>query len=251
MNFISYPLFNIFKGSSNYLLSQFLGYFILTRAESYFPICGYFVFVAFGHWMGGLYQKMANKDKYYNRILIIFFPILAVYHYCRSHYVFPMLPSFNSNEHFMLSPGPDAIARCIAFLIFLAGFYKIDKMLGKTPEFISHCAKNLTQYYMISFIATIHINVYLKATRGEKYTSEVKYIDLLVFTLFYLSRVLIKMNDKYIHFTITTLKNPMRKIVFSLIWILAIISVIYIYPKVEDYANQWNNYLDEYADDLL
>mgnify|MGYP006916108595 CR=1 FL=1 len=249
MNFISYPLFNIMKSPSNYLLSQFLGYFVLTKAESYFPICGYFVFVAFGHWMGGFYQKMVNKDKYCNRILIIFVPILAVYHYCRCHYDFPMLPSFNSEEHFMLSPGPDAIARCVAILVFLAGFYKIDKMLGKTPEFISHCGKNLTQYYMISFIVTMHMNVFMKATRGEKYTADFKYIDIFAFALLYFSRVLIKMNDKYIHFTITTLKNPKRKIVFSLIWILAIISVIYIYPKVDVYANQWNNYLDEYAND--
>ena len=93
----------------------------------------------------------------------------------------------------------------------------------------------------------MHMNVFMKATRGEKYTANFKYIDLFAFVLLYLSRILIKMNDNYIHFTITTLKNPLRKIVFASIWILTIISVIYIFPKVEVYANQWNDYLDEYA----
>ena len=51
------------------------------------------------------------------------------------------------------------------------------------------------------------------------------------------------MNDNYIHFGIITLKNQKRNIVFALIWIISIISLIYIYPKVEIYANIWNGYL--------
>ena len=134
----------------------------------------------------------------------------------------------------------------MSHMALLAIFYKIDKILGKTPYIIIHCGKNLNQYYIISYIITMQLNIFLKATRGDKYTSEIKNIDLLVVLISFSCRILIDMNDKYIHFTITTLKNPMRTIVFSLIWIVTIIMLFYIYPKVKVYATFWNNYLNDY-----
>ena len=246
MNFIAYPLFKIMKFPSNFLLSQFLGYFVMTDAESYFPLFGYFIYVAFGNWIGGIYKKICNKDKFYNRIFIICFPIVIIYHYFRKTNKIPLLPEYNSYEHYSLSPGPDAIHRLMSHMALLAIFYKIDKILGKTPYFIIHCGKYLNQYYMISYIITMQLNIFLKAFGGDKYTSEIKNIDLLVVIISFSCRILIDMNNKYIHFTITTQKNPMRTIVFSLIWIITIISVFYIYPKVKVYATFWNNYLNEY-----
>ena len=76
-----------------------------------------------------------------------------------------------------------------------------------------------------------------------------KYLDLFALIIVVSCRIIIDLNDKYIHFTITTLKNPMRTIVFALIWIMTIICVIYIYPKVEVFTTMWNIYLykrDEY-----
>ena len=246
MNIVSYPLFKIMKSPSNFLLSQFLGYFVMTDAESYFPLLGYFVFVAFGNWLGGIYQKISNKDKFYNRILIFCFPIAIIYYYFRKNGQIPLVPEFNSYEHFGLSPGFDAIHRMMSHMSFLAIFYKIDKMLGKTPYFISHCGKNLNQYFLISYIITIQFNTYLKVTRGEKYPHIMKNVDVLVILIAISSRILIELNDKYIHFTIIYLKNPMRSIVYTLIWIISILCVIYAYPKVEVYATMWNDYLYEY-----
>ena len=243
MNFISYPLFRIMKSPSNYILSQFLAYFVLTDAEAYFPLIGYFVYVAFGYWLGGFYQRLSNKDKFYNRILIFLLPIVAIYHYIRSYYDIPLHPELYSVEHYCLSPGLDSIVRCMASLVFLAGFYKLDKILGKTPYFVWHCGKNLNQYYIISFVLTTHIYTFLNITRGEKFTEDFKYSDLLAFMILFSCRIIIDMNDNYIHFGIITLKNQKRNIVFALIWIISIISLIYIYPKVEIYANIWNGYL--------
>ena len=243
MNFVSYPLFKIMKPPSNFLLSQFLGYFVMTDAESYFPLFGYFFFVAAGNLMGGIYQKISNKDKFYNRILIFGFPFVIIYHYLRKIDKIPLVPIYDSLEHFCLSPGFDAIHRLMSHITLLAIFYKIDKMLGKTPYFIIHCSKNLTQYYLISYVITMHLNIFLRVTRGEKYTSEMKNIDLLALIIAISCRIIIDLNDKYIHFTIIYLKNPTRTIVFALIWIITIICVIYIYPKVEVYATMWNNYL--------
>ena len=91
----------------------------------------------------------------------------------------------------------------------------------------------------------MQMGVFMKATKGEEYPFQFNYVDLFFLLLLVLSRVLIDMNDKYIHFSIITLKNPKRKIVFALIWITCIITLIYVYPKVEVYATIWNEYLNE------
>ena len=246
MNIVAYPLHKIMKPPNNYLLSQFLGFFILTNAESYFSLCSYFIFVAFGYWLGGIYQKVLNKDKFYDIILIICLPIATIYYYFRSHYDFPFLPKYFTEEHYCLSPGPDAIATCMINLTALAIFHKIDILLkGKTPKFIIHAGKNLNQYYIVSYFFIMPMNTFLRATRGEDFPSKLQYPTLLAIMVLVISRILIDINDKYIHFTIFSLKNPLRNFVFSLIWIITIISIIYIYPKVDVYATIWNNYLYE------
>ena len=244
MNNAAFILYKIMKSPDNFLISQFLGYIVFTtNTESIFPLCSYFMFVAFGYWLGGIYQKILNKDKFYNRILTFCLPPAAIYYYLRSHYVFPILPKYITIEIYSLNAGPDAIASCLANLSALAIYYKINKIFkGKTPEFIKHAGKYFTQYYIISYTFTMQMFTFLQVTRGEKYTSEMKYPTLLGFMALFLSRILIDINNKYIHFTIIGLNNHTRKYVFTLIWIATIITVIYAYPKVDSYTTMWNDY---------
>ena len=244
MNIIHFYSYKLIKSPNNYLLSQFFGYFIITDAETYFPLCSYFIFVSIGYWLGEIYQKISNKDKFYNRILFFCLPPSIIYRHFRDLNKIPKLPEFGSIEYYFLNPGPDAIICVITNLSVLAIFYKIDTILKGTPEFIAHAGKNMNQYYIISYILTMQINCFIRVTKGNKFPSEMKYPSLLGLMALFISRILIDINDKYIHFTIITLKNPLRNYVFTFIWILTIICVIYIYPKLEAYANVWNNYLN-------
>ena len=229
MNNASLFIFKVMKPPKNYLLSQFLGYFVLTDAESYFPLFSYFFFVAFGYWLGGIYQRILNKDKFFNLILIICLPSSIIYHYLRSHYEFPFLPQYITIEQYILITGPDAIVSIMTNLTTVAILHKINMLFkGKTPEFITHASSNLNQYYTLGYIFIIHISTYMQAIGGEDYPSKMKYPTLFNFMILFCCKIIINMNDKYIHFTITTLKNPKRSIVFALIWIMTIITVIYI-----------------------
>ena len=232
------------KSPDNYLLSQFIGFFVFTtNTETLFPFCSYFIFVAIGYWLGGIYQKISNKDKFYNLILIFCLPITVIYYYLRSCYDFPIMSPYLTMESYSLMPGPDSIVSCMSNIIFLAFSYKINKMLkGKAPEIIKHTAKNFTQYYIISFVYTMQMNTLLKLTIEEKYTDEFKYPTFLGIMILIASRFTIDINNKYIHFSIATLKNPMKNFVLALIWIITIIILIYTYPKVEAYTTMWNDY---------
>ena len=127
------------KPPDNFLLSQFLGYFVLTNAESVFPLCSYFIFVAFGYWLGEYYQKILKKDIFYNSILIYCIPIVIIYNYFRSNFNISILTEYHSDEYYSLCVGPDAIVICVNCLIALAIFYKIHICLkGKTPKIITY-----------------------------------------------------------------------------------------------------------------
>ena len=246
MNIICLILFNIINPPNSFLIKQLLGFYIFTYTEAYFPFLSYFIFVAIGYWLGGIYQKISNKDKFYNRILIFFMPITFIYSYLRINYNFPMFPECGSNEHYCLFPGPDAINSCMGNLVVLALYYKIDKILkGKTPYIITHFSKNLNKYYMIHYILIMQINTFLRATKGDSFPSKIQYPTLYAIMILILSKITIDINDKYIHFTLTNLKKSIKIIVYPLIWIITIISVYYIYPKVENYTTFWNNYLYE------
>ncbi len=245
MNFANWAFFKLMKPPSNFLLSQILGYFLLTDAEAYFPLCSYFMFVAFGYWLGGIYQKISNKDKFYNRVLIFGLPIVTIYFYCRVHYKFLDLPPLISNENYSGMLPPEGFATCLVNLVVLALYYKLDKLLKGTPDFVSHCGKNLNQYYIITDTITIQMRIFWVATKGEKALLTLKYPTVVCFCLLCFARYLIDFNKKYIHFTIIGLKNPWRNIAFILIWLATIIIVIYIYPRVEQFATMWNDYLIE------
>ena len=246
MNIIALFLFKIMKSPNNFLFSQFLGYFVLTDADTYFPLFSYFVFVGMGNWLGGFYQKISNKDKFYNIILIICLPIITIYYYLRYSYTFPMFINWDSYEHYSLNPGPDAIFICMINLVALAIFFKINLILkGETPSLITHLGKNQNKYYMLSYIITMQSNILLRATKGEEFPSKIKYPVLLCIIVLFLCKITIDMNDKYLHFTITNLERSKRNFILTLIWIMTIISTIYIYPKVETYATFWNDYLYE------
>ena len=247
MNLSSLIIYKIMKTPNNYLVSIFLGFFLLTNAEAYFPFCSYFIFVAYGYWLGGIYQKISNKEKFYNRILLFCLPIATIFVYLRITNNIPFFNQYSEIEIYSLMPGPIAWMYCLVNLTVSAIFYKIHRLLKeKTPEFIKHCGKNFNQYYMISYTITLQWNTFLKVTKGENYPAKMKYPTLFGYIVLFLCRILIDINDKYIHFTITNLRKPMRNYIFTLIWIMTFIIVAYAYPKVEVYATVWNNYLDGY-----
>ena len=246
MNIIGYILYKIIKQPESFLMKQLMGYFILTYAEAYFPFFSYFIFVAIGFWLGGIYQKISNKDKFYNRILFFISPLTISYYYLRINYNFPMFPECGSNEHYCLFSGPDAINACMGNIIIISLFYKIDKIFKrKVPYYVKHLSKNVNRYYIIHYILLLQLITFLRATKGDSFPSKMQYPTLYSFVILIMTKIIIDLNGKYIHFTLTNLKTNVKIVLHPLIWIMTIISVCYIYPKVETYTTFWNNYLYE------
>ena len=243
MNAAGFALSGIFRTTGNYLLDTVLGFFVMTESEAYFPLCSYFLFVAFGYWLGEWYPRIRDKDGLSSRVLLICAPIAVAYYILRAAVPLPVLPPFMSHEHYILNFGPDALANCAMTVSLLALFHKLlAPRGGKAPGFVNHLSRHINQYYCITYTIAWPTATFLYAATGRLMPGV--WLPLLfgIFTLI-ASYFLIEWNKKHWNLGIANLEGRRRTVVFSVIWALTVIIVMYAYPKIEVYANVWTNYL--------
>ena len=153
LNVAAFALSGVFRTTGNYLLDQLLGFFLVTDAEAYFPLGCYFVFVAFGYALGGLYLRIKDKDALSTRVLLVCGPIAAVYYALRFTVPFPLLPDFFSIERYVMTPATDAVALCLMTLCVLSLFHKLLRLGGgEPPRFVKHLSGHINQYYCVSYV---------------------------------------------------------------------------------------------------
>ena len=243
MNVAAFALSGVFRTTGNYLLDQLLGFFLVTDAEAYFPLGCYFVFVAFGYALGGLYLRIKDKDALSTRVLLVCGPIAAVYYALRFTVPFPLLPDFFSIERYVMTPATDAVALCLMTLCVLSLFHKLLRLGGgEPPRFVKHLSGHINQYYCVSYVFFTPVGTLLLALRDELLpgTWLPLLYGLLVLAACYF---IIEWNDKRLHFGIANLKGRKRTVVYAAIWIATLAIIVYVYPQVEEYATVWNDYL--------
>lgn len=226
----------------SFLLRQLIGYFIDNDAETYFSLSVYFIFVAFGYYIGGIYPRIIDKKALCNRIFMFCVPPWIIYYLVRVNGLITFLPEFDSEEQYIFNFGPDAVMNCTGCLILLAVFCRLQSFI---PEKLSRCIRflssNINQYYCISCVLVSLGVVIPEAFPGLFSTA----FSILMFgvTVIVLTTLVIIINDRYLQFHLTTLKPPKKELVFFAIWLLTVAIAAYTYPKLTEYATIWNNYL--------
>ncbi|MCR4924252.1 MAG: hypothetical protein K5931_09635 [Lachnospiraceae bacterium] len=244
MNAVNYMIFLSGFNPENYLVSQFLGYFVTTRSESYFSLAAYFVFVAFGYWFGGYYLKIKDKDGFFNRFLMIFLPIYVVYYIIRVFCKVPFLDPISADSSYIVSFGPDAIANCISFILVMGIFYKISKICSKKVEgLITHISVHIAEYYCISYIIIYPIYLYLLAFKDD-FAAPAGVAFIFGIGVLFLSYYIIQLNSKKYNIHFYKLKGRKKAYIYGVIWLTTFILVAYSYPQLNEYVNTWNDYLE-------
>ena len=249
LNFIAYAIyyFVITPGGfeqtpDNFLLSQFLGYFILTNAESYFPLCCNFVFVATGYWIGTRYPYIADKNGLANRILLICTPLTVAYYCVRAFVGIPFLPEFQSDFQYNMNPFTDAIGAILNSLVFLCLLYKITRLTNnKVPKLLGHFSYNINAYYCISFLFILPMQTLLMATQGhlmEDYLGMIYAVVVIVLCYFIIELWKGKLKPQ-----LQKLPHQAGYVLFAVVWILTVATVMYANPRIEEHATVWNEYL--------
>ena len=232
------------KPPSGYLLSQLLGFFIITDAESYFPFFSYFIFVAFGFFVGSYYRRIRDKDRASSFVFRVILPICTVYYLIRFFVPMPFLPEVSSDLQYNLQPFPDAIATSLVSIILLAMFYKIVKVWfhGKAPAVVSSISRNVNRYYCISYMFILPLQTIFVAVYG--YLPEMSVTPFFVSILVcILCALIIPVYEKTLAGPIQKM-NPVPKLgIYALILLATVLVLVYVYPKLDVYPNIWNDYL--------
>ena len=243
MNVLALVLFRVFRSTGNYALDQLLGFFIVTDAEAYFPLFCYFVFVAFGYALGGVYRHIQDKEGLSTRMLQIGLPTVAAYYILRLTVSLPLLPKFMSVEQYILNPLTDALANCLMALCLLALFYKLLKRNGgRLPALAAHLSKHINAYYCISFVLYTPLGTLMVLLWDSRLPGAVLPLlyGLLVLAI---CHAVIDWNESRLHFTIANLHGRRRAIVFWAIWLATLLICFYSYPRIDVFGTIWNDYL--------
>ena len=249
LNIIAYAIYyfvitpdGFLKTPDNFLLSQFLGYFILTNAESYFPLFCNFVFVATGYWIGTRYPYIEDKNGLANRILLICIPVTTAYYCVRAFVGIPFLPPFQSDLQYNMNPVTDAVGAIMNALVFLCLLYKITRLTkNKIPKAMAHLSYNINAYYCVSFLFILPMQTILIATQGhlmEDYMAMIYAVIVIVACYF-----IIELYKGKIKPQLKKLPQQAGFALFAVVWILTIATIVYANPKIEEHATIWNEYL--------
>ena len=243
MNVLALTLSRLIGNTSSFPVDVLIGYFVVNDAYSFFPLTSYFVFVAFGYFIGGIYPRIADKKGLANRVLLICLPVCVAYYVLRMSVPFPLMPEFGGRLQYITIPGPDAVAQCLSALAILALFYRLTELMGgKAPALVNQISGNINQYYCVSYMFTFPMMTILIATCGHLMPGGLLPFVYGLFTLV-ACYFIIKWNSKHLHFGIAGLRGAKRKAVFCLIWALTIAVVLYAMPRIETFATPGNNYL--------
>jgi len=243
MNVAALVMWHTVPSPENYLVSQMAAFFVITDAEAYFPLLCYFIFVAFGYFVGGYYPRIRDKKALANRVMLVCFPLAAVYYVVRFTQDLSWLPKLGTDLQYNMKPTPDAIATCLFTLGFLALLARIMLAAGgRLPRVIAHFAENINSYYCIHYMFVLPVQTILIATTGHLLPGSV--IPFL-YALFVTGAcyAIITLNDRYWHIHFVTLKGPGLIAFTACVWILTVVITAYAYPRIEVYANIWNEYL--------
>ena len=243
MNLAALVMWNTVPSPNNYLISQLLAFFIITNAEAYFPLFCYFIFVAFGYFIGGYYPRIKDKDGLSGRIIAICFSVAAVYYAIRFTVDMPFMPELGSDTQYNLKPTPDAIMTCIFTLGFLALLYRFVRAIGgKLPGIVNQFSLNINRYYCLHYLFILPVQTILIATTGKLLPGKILPI---LYGLFVVAACycLIELNERYWHISFVKMKGKKLVIFTASVWIATVVIAAYAYPRIEEYANIWNDYL--------
>ncbi|MBP3880299.1 MAG: DUF1624 domain-containing protein [Lachnospiraceae bacterium] len=244
MNLLSMAYNYAVTPPSNYLVSQIVGFFFITNAESYFPLFSYFFFVAFGYYVGAYYRRIRDKDRMCFWVFTRIVPICVVYYAIRFTVKIPVLPAISSDLQYCLQPFPDAVATSLVSIVILALFYKLIKAAfhGEAPKAIGNISSNVNRYFCVSYMIIMPLQTILIALYGKLPDGE--FTPFLVSVgVFILCWVIIQIYSATLATPIQKMKPALKLGTYVLIFAASILVVIYVYPKLDVYPTIWNGYL--------
>ncbi|MCR5747638.1 MAG: DUF1624 domain-containing protein [Lachnospiraceae bacterium] len=242
LNLFNYIQPHFIPSPDNYLLRMFIGFFITNKAESYFSLAAYFIFVAVGYYVGEWYPRIKDKDGLSSRVIMIGLPICLLYYVIRMNVDIPFMPEFNSELQYVYNVGADAYINILNGLVIIAICYKLSKVWGSGLNgSITYISSHINEYYCISSVL-IYWSLAIYGLTGSGLRGGIIPLIYGIIAIF-LTTMVIMINEKKFHIHIMGQKGGKKAVVYTIAWLGTAVAVAYIYPQLTEYATFWNEYL--------
>ena len=139
--------------TGSYVLDQFLGFFIYTRSESYFPLLYWFIFPAFGMLFGNLLKHVRNKQKFYLSLLVPTGIITVLYFWLATSVGQPYFRVLRDLTAFNCMSTTDVMAQLACNTCLICVSFFVTKILSaRIMKSVSFISGNINRFYCVQWV---------------------------------------------------------------------------------------------------
>ncbi len=228
-----------------YALDQFIGMFIATESESYFPMFNWMIYPAFGMVLGQVLLHVKDKKKFYGILLVPTAVIWGVYYYIGVFADQHVIKFYNEWRSIAYVNIVDAGCQLICNFSMLCMFYFLTLIMTekimKGVYFVSH---NINRYYCVHLVFVHAISALFPVFFGENpidsalkcYLTALGVLILCTIIIWYydlkMFAPLHKALDRHIYFW------------YALVVILSIAACVFASLGGDTYPNLYNDYME-------
>jgi len=225
--------------SGCYAFDQFLGLFWGTDTESFFPLFNWFIFIAAGKCFGSIYQRVADKNKFYLVLAPLGMITFAAIWYLQKETSCTLFNSFDEAYYgFSWMRLPDALAVLIIAPFILSIHFLVSKILPEsTLNVMSHPSKHINQYYCVSWWWIMVTYIFAWVDKSIALMS--LWLNILTFTV-----ITVVFYNNHFKERVEAFCSRHRTILVILVWVITIgvaFCAFFSYPY-EQLPNQFNGY---------
>ena len=139
--------------TGSYVLDQFLGFFIFTKSESYFPLLYWFIFPAFGMLFGSILKHVRDKKKFYLSLLVPTGILTVLYFYLASSVDQPYFLVLRDLNAFNDMHFTDVLAQLICNTCLICVSFFVTKILSeRIMKGVSFISGNINRFYCVQWV---------------------------------------------------------------------------------------------------
>ena len=228
--------------TGSYALDQFIGFFIATETESFFPLFNWLIYPAFGLVFGEILQYVKDKKLFYGMLLLPASIVSAVYYYIGLALDQDIFTVFTVWQSFCYVNTIEAIAHlfCISVMICLFFFmtYRLPDKVMKPAYFIS---KNITRIYIVHYVIIESIIILSQKKFKDSMTAGSCYALAALFIV--ISLIVVWIYDKKLAKTARAFFGRHIYFWYGVIIVTSLILCVWAYTGGAEFPNLYNNYL--------
>ena len=229
--------------TGSYALDQFIGMFLFTETESYFPLIHWMIFPAFGLLFGEILQRVRDKRKLYTILIIPSAIVFVLYYYvelCVDQSVFTLFTEWRSFCYIRIA---DAIPAIFANVAMLSLFYFLSLPVGERQMAgVNFVSKNINRFYCTHYFFIMPLSLYLTYVNGDLFNDGI-YIIIVAAIVLILTTVVVYVYDRYLVKRVRGFFGKNKAVWISLVLALSVIASVWAYNANADYfPNLVNDY---------